>query len=153
MRRGLTAIMLLGALGCVGGEPCPFERDAPRRPRPQVCTDRASLGFAPENASSGTPLGTTRTQHLVVSNGGLEPLLIGRLNVEGPLAFTLGEELPTTLASAQTASVRVQFAPTATGPQTGALVIESNAENAPRLEVRLWGCGIAADAGTTACQP
>lgn len=58
--------------------------------------------------------------------------------------FTLLSPPPSTLAPDQVLTLTVRFAPTALGVHEGALVVRSDAENAPTLSISLFGTGVAA---------
>ncbi len=85
-----------------------------------------------------------------VTNTGGASVTISAANVSGPGFSVSGVSLPVTLATNQTATFTVKFAPTVAGAASGTLAVVSDASNSP-LNVALSGTGITP--GTLAANP
>lgn len=102
--------------------------------------------------------GASAAQTLTITNNGLLPLTLsaGGITVTGTNAsqFTLSgmPTLPLTLASGQTTTVKVAYAPSAAGLAQATISIASNDPANPILAVPVSGVGIAA-AGVSADEP
>ena len=114
---------------------------------PQLVTDRDSLGFGQENGS-GTFVGTSVQNSLLVQNEGQKDLVISNVSLSGDSAFDFEGPDITTVKSGQSALITVFFTPPAAGTYTGKLTITSNADNKPTKDVTLSGLGIDPDGGT-----
>jgi HYDIN/CFA65/VesB family protein len=110
-------------------------------PRPEIRAAPRQLSFGVIN------VGTTATLQLTLANDGTAPLTISATRIEGPdgKLFALPGPVPTVIKAGQTALVAVRFSPAASvaGGYRATLVIESNANNDPRLSVSLFGSGAA----------
>jgi hypothetical protein len=86
--------------------------------------------------------GTSSTQNLVITNTGNVSATISQIST-GNTPFSVGAiTLPATVAATGSLTLKVTFTPTAAGPYTGTLVIQSNATNAT-LSAGLSGTGLA----------
>jgi hypothetical protein len=122
---------LVGLVAC--GPPAPKEK-------PQISLDRTKLGFNQE-FNSGTFIGTTTFNTVVITNEGVEDLVLSNVSISGSEFTKTGPDL-TTIPFHKTAVVEVAFTPTAPQLYSGSLTIDSNAENEPSAVVDLSGCGV-----------
>lgn len=111
--------------------------------KPQLVTDRDSIGFAQE-FGSGTFIGTKPQESLYLENGGLQDLVIESVTKTGPdaAAFELTGPTKTTLKGLERAFLRIVFTPTAERVYNATITIKSNAENAPTKDIPVSGRGI-----------
>jgi hypothetical protein len=107
-----------------------------------------SLTASPSSANFGNvTVGSHQTVPVTVTNtGGLGVTLSSAAATGTGFSFT-GPNLPITLNAGQGTTFNVVFAPSATGAASGALTINSNANN-PTLSVPLSGTGVAQGALT-----
>lgn len=127
---------------------------------PELCIDRSALGFNTE-FGSGTFLGAKPVDSISITNRGLKDLSITKVTYDGEPQFKvtsswgMGEVgsaiTPKTLKGGERGFLQVEFAPTMPKGYSGALTLESNASNLPRLVVQLSGCGVPTDGGPTNC--
>lgn len=116
---------------------------------PQVFVDRNVLQFDTEYGS-GTYVGATTFNTLIIENRGLQELEITGVAKDGPGVFTLRlpQELadgkPLRLQSRQQAFIEVAFKPTEAKQYDGALVIRSNDPKAEVKQVTLTAKGVPA---------
>jgi hypothetical protein len=110
--------IIVASLGC-GKESLPQ--------KPQLVVDRESLGFGQE-FGSGVFIGTSKTDSIQISNGGLEDLKIESAAYTGDQAFVVEGPLKTTLKGKETTFIRVFFTPKAEMVYTGSILLVSNAE-------------------------
>ena len=137
----LVAVAVFAWAGCEG-EPTPPEA-------PQIKLDRSSLGFNQE-FGSGTYLGTTTPNTLLVINEGRQDLIISSVTESGDTtsSFTIDSYTDTPIKYNDTpGAIRVNFRPRDAGIVTATMTINSNAENAPSIDVPLSGRGINPDGG------
>lgn len=142
-RNALCTACCLSLLACGGGDDLPDV--APLPARPQLLPD--------PNSQDGvvlfrlTTAGQTTVENVVFVNGGRETLHIDRIGVAGDAGgvFSVGDVVPDSreIESRGALSVAVAFAPTERGVTRATMVIESNAENFPMLELELLGPGAA----------
>jgi Abnormal spindle-like microcephaly-assoc'd, ASPM-SPD-2-Hydin len=86
-------------------------------------------------------INSTQSQSVTITNTGATTVTVSAVTVTGA-GFSLGQlQTPFTLASNQTASLTVVFAPTSNSSATGALTITSNAQNGT-LTIPLTGSGV-----------
>ena len=86
--------------------------------------------------------GTTAMQNFTITNTGNSSVAISGVSITGAGFSILSGSGAVTLAPTKTASVNVQFAPTAAGAATGSVGISSNATGSP-ASVSLGGTGVA----------
>jgi hypothetical protein len=97
---------------------------------------------SPEVVDFGTVrVGQGGNASMAISNVGFADLSITRLEVEGPVAFTVGQP-PNTLSQGFTREVDLRFVPDAPGPFEGALVLESNDPLRGELRIPIRGVGL-----------
>jgi Cep192 domain 4/HYDIN/CFA65/VesB-like, Ig-like domain/Protein of unknown function (DUF1573) len=93
-------------------------------------------------------MGSTAVQSMSVTNTGTQAVNITQASISGPAFTVMSGSGAATLAVGQSATVQIQFAPTAAAAATGDLVISSNASN-PTLTIALSGTGTAAGVSVT----
>ncbi|MGB6691881.1 MAG: choice-of-anchor D domain-containing protein, partial [Terracidiphilus sp.] len=96
----------------------------------------SSVPFGNENVN------TASSHSLTLTAGGTVALKINSATVSGAGFSVSGVTFPITLNPTQTATLQVQFDPTAAGAATGTLTISSNAASAGTATVDLSGTGI-----------
>jgi hypothetical protein len=107
-----------------------------------------TLSASPVSVSFGSVVvGNSATQNVTVT-AGTNSVLISQATASAGFSLS-GLTLPTTLATGQSVTFQVKFAPTTTGSATGSLSVTSNASNSPTV-VSLSGTGTAAISHSTA---
>jgi Abnormal spindle-like microcephaly-assoc'd, ASPM-SPD-2-Hydin len=103
-----------------------------------------SLAASPSTVSFGSvAVSKNQTATETVTNSGGSSVTITQATASGP-GFTMsGLTVPLTLASGQSASFSVAFAPQSNGSATGGVAITSNASN-PTMNIGLTGTGVTA---------
>ena len=111
-------------------------------------TGTAALTLGSTSVAFGNvTLNTPSTQSVLLTSSGSAPLTISSAAVTGT-GFTIsGLTTPLTLAAGQTASLNVQFDPTAAGADTGKVTIASNASAGSTATISLSGTGASAASG------
>ncbi len=104
---------------------------------PNLAVSTSSLIFGSVTVNSPTMLPVTLTSN------GTSPVTINSATVTGAGFTLLGGTFPMTLNPSQTATLQVQFNPTATGAAGGQLTISSNSTNGSIAVVSLSGSGTA----------
>jgi hypothetical protein len=104
---------------------------------PQLTFSATSLSFGSVNVKS------TATQSLTLTSSGTTPVTVNSASVSGTGFSLVGGSFPLTLNPQQTATLQVQFLPTAAGAVTGQLTISSNSTSGSSASVALSGTGIA----------
>lgn len=89
-------------------------------------------------------LNTPATQSVTLSSSSLLPVTVSLATVVGPGFSLTGGVLPLLLTTGQSATLNVQFDPTAAGSATGTLTIVSTSLTNPTIVVSLSGTGDAA---------
>jgi hypothetical protein len=103
--------------------------------QPAVSLSASSLDFG--NQVVGT---TSPNQSVVVTNSGTDTLNIGAATIGAPFAIVTDACSSQAVAPGSSCTIQVDFAPTATGPFTGALSIPDDAPGSPH-SVALSGTG------------
>lgn len=109
---------------------------------PQIALDREPVALA------SAWVGTRQQQTVQLVNVGDAPLTVTAVSLAGGSAWSNAEvspPLPATLAPKEAAFVRFSFAPTDAGPAQAKLVVESDAQERPRIETSVTACGIRTD--------
>jgi hypothetical protein len=102
---------------------------------------QGTLTVSPLSVAFGNVLiGTSAKQTVALSNSSGTSITVSSIGVTGIGFSQTGPTLPLTLASGQSSSVTVTFAPQNSGSVSGALQIGSNASN-PSVSVALSGTG------------
>jgi hypothetical protein len=103
----------------------------------QLSVSQSSLAFG------SITVGSSNSQSLVLTNSGNANVTVSQIAVTGTGFSGSGITAPVTLTPGQNASYTTQFAPTATGSDSGQITFTSNASNSPTV-VSLSGTGVAA---------
>lgn len=125
--------------------------------KPQLLVDRDSIGFGQE-FDRGTYVGAKPQESLLISNGGLENLVISNVAITGDSAFSIdgpspclgadgGTVMPCEVKGKGRTFLRIIFAPTQAKEYAASIVIDSNAENSPSKAIPVTGLGMLPDAG------
>ena len=105
----------------------------------------ASISVTPNSKDFGTVIdGQTATQTFTITDTGQAALTIGQLSeVAGEFTLVAGQDgcSNQTVNGGQSCRFEVQFAPTGTSPETGLVVIPSNAYSASNTDVSVTGTG------------
>jgi hypothetical protein len=104
-------------------------------PKLTVSTTSLSFGSATVNTST--------TKSVTLTSSGTSPVTISAASITGAGFTTVGGSFPLTLNPQQTATLQVQFLPTAAGAVTGQLTISSNSTGGGSAVVALSGTGTA----------
>jgi trimeric autotransporter adhesin len=103
-----------------------------------------ALAITPSSANFGNVTqGSPATQTIRLSNSGTGTLLVTQLSVTGSGFSTGTLPLPVSLASGQSTTFNVAFAPTSAGTASGSVTVVANAPNSPAI-IALSGTGITA---------
>ncbi len=135
-----VAVIMLALAAC--------ENQPPPPAAPQIKLDKSSMGFGQEFGTS-TYLGTQTTDTLIVMNEGQQDLVIASASKSGDTtsSFTIDSVTATPIKYKDEGFIRVIFKPRDAGIVTATMTIDSNAENAPTLDVTLSGRGMDRDGG------
>ena len=106
-------------------------------PSPQLTTSAASLTFG------DVTVNTSSTQPVTLTSTGTAPVTISSATLSGAGFAVSGATFPVTLNPGQSATLNVQFDPTAAGAVTGQLTIQSNSSTNSTAVVNLSGTGTA----------
>ncbi|HXJ94063.1 MAG TPA: choice-of-anchor D domain-containing protein [Terriglobia bacterium] len=101
----------------------------------QLSSSSSSLNFGDVAVSA------KNAQTMTLTNTGTGSVTVSQVTVAGIGFTTTGLTLPATLAPGQSAALTVDFAPTQTGPATGAISVVSNASGSP-LVISLAATGV-----------
>jgi hypothetical protein len=93
-------------------------------------------------AFGNVAVGTPSTQSVTLTSSGTAAVTVSAVSLSGTGFTMTGATLPLTLNSGQTATLSLQFEPTATGAATGNLTISSNASSNSTDVVALSGTGV-----------
>jgi Domain of unknown function (DUF4082)/Abnormal spindle-like microcephaly-assoc'd, ASPM-SPD-2-Hydin len=96
--------------------------------------------------------GSSSKQSVTLTNTGNSSVTVSNLAPTGSYFSISGLTMPVSLASGQTATFSVAFAPTTTGSFTGSVSVASTASNSP-LPIPLSGAGVAAHKATLSWTP
>ena len=106
----------------------------------------AGLTITPASISFGNvTVGQSSSQNVTLTNNGNASLTITAATISGSGMKMSGLSLPTTVGAGQNTSFSVQFAPTAAGGVTGAIVFTDGAIDSPQT-LSLAGSGVAPNA-------
>ena len=103
----------------------------------QLTLSATTLSFGSVAINSST------TQSLTLTSSGTSPVTVNSASISGSGFTIVGGSFPITLNPNQSATVQVQFKPTAAGSVTGNLTISSNSTNGSTAVVSLSGTGTA----------
>lgn len=102
---------------------------------------QGTLTVSPQSLGFGNVLiGTSAKQTVTLSNSSSSSITVSSIGISGTGFSQSSSTMPLTLASGQSSSVTVTFAPQTAGSVSGALQIGSNASN-PSVSVALSGTG------------
>jgi len=102
---------------------------------------QGTLSVSPQSVAFGNVLiGTSTRQTVMLSNSSSTAITVSSVGITGTGFSQTAAGLPLTLASGQSSSITVTFAPQNSGGVSGALQISSNASN-PSVSVALSGTG------------
>ena len=104
---------------------------------PQLTVSVASLTFG------DVTVNTASTQPVTLTSTGTAPVTINSATVSGAGFTVSGSTFPVTLNPKQSVTLNVQFDPTAAGPATGQLTIQSDSSTNSTAVVNLSGTGTA----------
>jgi len=93
-------------------------------------------------AFGNVPVGSPATQSVTLSSTGTAAVIVNSAAVSGTGFSVSGATFPLTLNPSQTATLSLQFDPTATGAATGKLTIASNSSSNSSAAVALSGTGV-----------
>jgi len=100
------------------------------------------LSVSPTNLTFGSiSVGATESQTITLQNTGNSNLTVSSVVATGNGFAATGIAVNTVLTPRQTATLTVNFNPTATGTFSGTITITSNASNSPTFVVPLTGSG------------
>ena len=106
-------------------------------------TTAGQLGVAPTAVAFGNvTVGSTQSQNVTLSNSGGSSATISQATATGAGVRVNGLALPFTLASGQSSTFQVTFAPTTAGSVTGSLAIVSSASDT-NLALAITGTAVA----------
>jgi hypothetical protein len=101
------------------------------------------LGISANNLAFGiVPVNSAVTNSLILSSTGTVPVTVSAASLTGAGFGLTGGGLPVTLAPGQTATLSVQFDPSAAGAESGQLTLSSNSSNGTSMVVGLGGTGV-----------
>ena len=140
LRHLLAAAIFLAPVAC--GKP---EPTLPQKP--QILTDRNSIGFGQEYGS-GTYIGTKPPESLLIMNKGLDNLHIDDVSLVGAKEITMDPIASNDIKGNDHTFIRFFFEPKAEGVFKATVTINSNADNEPHKAIEISGKGVKApDAG------
>jgi Abnormal spindle-like microcephaly-assoc'd, ASPM-SPD-2-Hydin len=132
-----TGSLTIGSTSASGGTTTVSLSGTGTAANPQLSLSATSLSFGSVNVNS------TAKQPLTLTSSGTSAVTVNSASVSGTGFSLVGGSFPVSLNPNQTATVTVQFAPTATGSDTGSLTINSNSTSGPTATVSLSGTGAA----------
>ncbi len=113
--------------------------------KPAATTGAAALTLGSNSVAFGSvSLNTPSTQTVNLTSSGTASLTISSVSVSGTGFAISGVATPLTLTPGQTATLDVQFDPTAAGADTGTVTIGSNAASGATATIGLNGTGASA---------
>ncbi len=102
---------------------------------PTLSVNATSIAFGDVN------LNTPTTQSLTLTSSGTAPVTVNSATISGTGFSVSGATFPLTLSTNQTATLSVEFDPTAAGAASGSLTISSNSSTNSTATVSLSGTG------------
>jgi Abnormal spindle-like microcephaly-assoc'd, ASPM-SPD-2-Hydin len=96
----------------------------------------------PVDFGTSTKVGKTKIKKVKIKNTSTAKIdvIVAGESESGDTTFSVKTQCKKTLKQKKSCEVSVKFAPTDTTPQTGDLIVEDNAENAPQT-IPLMGTG------------
>jgi hypothetical protein len=133
-RVSMIALVFAAAAGCDRAPSIPQE--------PQIKTDRDSMGFGLE-FNSGTYIGTSPTNSLLIENMGSKDLVISGVDLTNDDGvFSVPVLSATTVKYGKSSVLQEIFTPTQARDYSGQLIIHTNASNEPNKTIVLSGKGL-----------
>lgn len=115
-----------------------------------VATLVPQLAVSPSNLSFGNvTVGSSSSLDVTLSSTGTEPVTVTAATISGSGFTVSGQDFPLTLSPGQTATLNVQFEPSAAGNDRGTLTIQSNSSTGAAATVHLFGAGVVSNAELT----
>jgi Abnormal spindle-like microcephaly-assoc'd, ASPM-SPD-2-Hydin len=111
-------------------------------PAPQLTISPTAVNFG------NVPINVASTQSVTLTSTGTAPVTINAATASGLPFSVSGATLPLTLNPNQSATLQVQFDPTASGAATGQMTISSNSTSGATANLQLTGTGIASTTPT-----
>jgi hypothetical protein len=105
---------------------------------PQLTVSPTAVNFG------NVPLNVPSTQSVTLTSTGTAPVTISAATVTGPPFSVSGATFPLTLNPNQSATLKVQFNPTATGVASGQLTLTSDSTTGATTNIQLGGTGTVA---------
>jgi hypothetical protein len=102
---------------------------------PALSVNATSISFG--NVGLNTPT----TQSITLTSTGSAPVTVSSVTISGAGFSFSGASFPLTLNTNQTATLSVQFDPTAAGVVTGTITINNNSSSNPAVTIGLSGTG------------
>jgi hypothetical protein len=138
-----NASLIMGAVAGASSSPSTAPITASLPVAGDGTTIAGQLGVAPAAVAFGSVLvGSTQSQSVTLTNSGGSSATISQATATGAGVRISGLTLPLTLASGQSSTFQVTFAPTSAGSVTGSLAIVSSASNA-NLALAITGTAVA----------
>lgn len=138
-----NASLIMGAVAGASSSPSTAPITASLPVAGDGTTIAGQLGAAPTTLAFGSVLvGSTQSQSVTLTNSGGSSATISQATATGAGVRVSGLTLPLTLASGQSSTFQVTFAPTSAGSVTGSLAIVSSASNA-NLALAITGTAVA----------
>jgi hypothetical protein len=101
-----------------------------------------TLYATPGSVTFGTvAIGQTGTARVSLQNRGIAPVQVSNLNINQQSFSVSGNTLPATIAPGATYNVAIQFKPSASGPTSGQLVVETGAVSLGTTKIEFSGAG------------
>jgi len=111
----------------------------------EAAAAKLAISVGPSSLNFGTvSLGKTLSEGVTVTNTGNTVLTVSKILISGSGFNVSGGNAPLSLASAQSATVEVEFAPSKVGAYSGTLTVDSNASNSS-VVVKLAGTEVAGE--------
>jgi Abnormal spindle-like microcephaly-assoc'd, ASPM-SPD-2-Hydin len=143
----LACCLTIVASGCSGTAATdPAVTTGTPQSSPQLTVSAASLSFGSVTVNTAT------TQSVTLASTGTSPLTINSATIAGTGFTIVSSGLPVTLNPTQSATLQVQFDPTAAGAASGQITISSNSANGSTTMVALAGTGTTASGPQTSPQ-
>lgn len=147
------------AFAACGKPPAICDPDALAQ-KAQICMFSTELNFNIE-FGSGTFIGQKPINTFILRNGGVEDLNISSVLTGGDSEFTYTASwdpdpkdatIPGTVVQGnKKALIQVEFAPKAARLYSGSITLVTDAENSAQTILKVFGCGVPTDGGTSPC--
>ena len=140
MRRGFLLVTLLGLVGCI--EQTLSKADGNLGGDILIDVVPASLDFGELSASDSAAVKTFTVRSL-----GTSTLTVDGMEIQGEAAgsFTILSDTAFALAAGADLNIEVAFEPVGANDQSAVIIVSSDAENAPKIPVNLYGDGLVSE--------